>query len=409
MTLDEGQVKQVFVTGLYKANAASTARVVVNIGGAGSSKSWTIAQLLIQKFVEEPGALIGISRKTFPALWRWTYALVVRLLTDYGIYARCEHDKTHHVISYKGSELHFFSLDDPTKVRSGALHYLWMEEAIEFTWEDYIAMSLLLRSPVVGSVARRQIFMSLNPTDENSWLKRQLLATEKDIEVIHSTYHDNPYVDKDYRGMLENLINQDKNYYRVYVLGEWGRLENLVLTKSQQIPAMPTEWQAWAYGLDFGFTNATALVKVMLADGKAYLDERLYRTHLTNADLIELLSHEERGDIYADSAEPQRIEEICRAGYNCYPANKDLAYGLDLLKRQPLNITTSSVSLLKEVGGYQYKKDKDGRVLDEVVKFNDHAIDAARYGLAGLVARTGLATASPHVLRGFRMVESTRR
>jgi phage terminase large subunit len=47
----------------------------------------------------------------------------------------------------------------------------------------------------------------------------------------------------------------------------------------------------------------------------------------------------------------------------------------------PLYITKRSINLLKEIRSYKWKTDKDGRVLDEPVKFNDHAMDAGRYGV----------------------------
>ena len=65
------------------------------------------------------------------------------------------------------------------------------------------------------------------------------------------------------------------------------------------------------------------------------------------------------------------------------------------MRREPLHITEDSVNLAKEAQNYQHKKDKNGIVLEEVVKYFDHAIDAARYGKMGLVTRFGFATAAP--------------
>jgi phage terminase large subunit len=47
----------------------------------------------------------------------------------------------------------------------------------------------------------------------------------------------------------------------------------------------------------------------------------------------------------------------------------------------PLYITDRSVNLLKEIRSYKWKTDKDGKVLDEPVKFNDHGCDALRYAV----------------------------
>src|SRR3990172_8544494 len=141
------------VTGILQKTAASTEPVVVNIGGRGSSKSYSIAQLLIQKFTSQEGVKIGIARKTFPALRRTCYDLILTLLKEYGIYPLCTHDKTNHVIRYKcsdwkkESEMDFFSLDDVTKIQSADFNFAWLEEAIEFTWEDFVVFNTELRGP----------------------------------------------------------------------------------------------------------------------------------------------------------------------------------------------------------------------------------------------------------------------
>jgi phage terminase large subunit len=47
----------------------------------------------------------------------------------------------------------------------------------------------------------------------------------------------------------------------------------------------------------------------------------------------------------------------------------------------PLRICEGSPNIIKEIKFYKWKVDKDNRKLDEPVKFNDHALDAARYGI----------------------------
>lgn len=388
---------EVPVTPIFKKTLESKARTVVNVGGAGSSKSWSIAQTLIYKLVNERNKKVGVCRKTFPALRMTAMALVIDLLKDYGIYDLERHNKTAHVYEYNSNYIQFFSLDEPEKIKSADFNYVWMEEANEFTYEDYVVLKLRLRSPTTRKQTN-QIYLSLNPIDGNNWIAQKLVK-ERDVEVIHSTYVDNPFLNSDYIESLKQLINEDLNYYRVYALGEWGRLEHLIYTNWKQIETMPAEWQAMAYGLDFGYVNPTALVKVCICEREVYIEELIYRTHLTNADLIELLSHQQRADIYADPSEPQRIEEIQRAGYIIYPANKDVQLGIDLCRRQTLNITKSSVNLLKEIQGYQRKINKDGVALEEPVKFNDHACDAMRYAVYGLVDRFGFATAAPKRLK----------
>ena len=367
-------------TPVYRRLEHAVKPVVVCVGGAGSSKSHSLAQLMIRKLLEEDDKVIGIARKTFPALRMTAYDLVIKLLKDYGIYQCGEHNKTEHAFRYKNNVIQFFSLDDPEKIKSFNSNYLWLEEALEFTWEDYIILKLRLnRHP--GQNTNR-MYLSLNPVDENSWIYLKLI-NDPEVEVIKSNYRDNRLLPDDYVKLLEDLINQDMNYYRIYALGEWGKLENIIYPNWELIDEMPYDFQEERYGVDFGYENPTVNLHIGITDDKLYVDERLYQTHLTNSELIDRLKELKRLDIYADSSEPQRIEEISRAGLRCYPAIKDVALGIDTVKRYRIHITKRSVNTIKEMRGYQRKKDKDGRVLEEPVKFNDHAMDCLRYGTIG--------------------------
>jgi hypothetical protein len=130
------------------------------------------------------------------------------------------------------------------------------------------------------------------------------------------------------------------------------------------------------YGQDFGFNVESALVQTEFYEGTLYVKELLYETKLTTADLIErykLLHVNKTKPIYCDSAEPKTIEELCRAGYNALPAIKAVTEGIRKLKSIPLIISEESTNLLKEIRNYKWRLNKDGLVLDEPVKFRDHA------------------------------------
>jgi len=356
--------------------------VVGFYGGKGGSKSYTIAQFMIHKLLNEQNKLIAIGRKTFPALRMTAYKLITDLLIKDGWYQYVQHNKSDHTIDYGTNRIQFFSLDDPTKIFSFDANYIWLEETIEFTWDDFRAIRLCLRRPPGKEI--NQVFLSFNPIDENHWLKQKLWA-DPDVTWIHSTYKDNPFLPKSYVRQLEGLIEQDEGYYRVYTLGEWGTLENVIYPTWTQIDDMPREFEHQGYGLDFGYENPSVCIHVGVMGDNLYLDELVYQTHLTNAELIDALKTLRRLDIHADSAEPQRIEELCRAGLNAYPAMKDVKLGIDTVKRYKIHLTKRSANLIKEIRSYQRKKDKSGKILEEPVKFNDHCLDASRYGVVGLV------------------------
>lgn len=392
------ETKAVGYTDIFARTRASTAKVIINVGGARSSKSYSIAQLLIEKLVTEEHKVIGICRKTFPALRMTTMKLIFDLLKDYGIYREERHNKSFNTYEYGTNLIQFFGLDEAEKIKSAEFNYLWMEEGNEFSYEDYTILKLRL-SGKVKEGEQNHIYISMNPIDAHNYIATKVIR-ESDVEVVHSTFQDNPYLHQDYIDILTDLINQDENAYRVYVLGEWGLLEGKIYSNYRIIPELPImEGAKWVYGLDFGIVNPTAIVKVFLLGDKFYLEERLYKPGLTNSDIIEFFSHEARGDIYGDPSAKQMIVEIQRAGYNAFEGHKGVKEGIDLCQRQTLYIPQSSVHLITEIQNYHWKKDKNATgedmFIDEPVKYNDHCIDAMRYAIWGITSRFGFATARP--------------
>ncbi len=115
-----------------------------------------------------------------------------------------------------------------------------------------------------------------------------------------------------------------------------------------------------------------------------YVRELLYKTRLTNNDLIDELKKmnlRKNAYIFCDAEDPPRIEEIYRAGFNAVKSMKEVKQGIDFVKRFKLKITKSSINLIKEIKSYSWKVDKNGKILDEPVKFNDHLMDAMRYAV----------------------------
>jgi phage terminase large subunit len=84
--------------------------------------------------------------------------------------------------------------------------------------------------------------------------------------------------------------------------------------------------------------------------------------------------------IYCDSARPEVIEEIRRAGYNSKSSNKNVKEGIDKIKSMEIYIHNESLNILKEFRLYSWKTIGE-RILDEPVKLNDDILDAMRYSI----------------------------
>ncbi len=384
-------MRQVQVSNVYQRNYASKRPFLVNRGGARSTKSWSIGQLLVQKFWNEKNKKILICRKTGPALHLSAYKLIIGLLRDYGFYRFVEHDKTHSEITnpYNGSTIKFISIDDPEKIKSTDWNYIWLEEATEFTWEDFLICQTRMSGPTTDDEPN-QIILSFNPVDEHGWIEKRLVehpAFAGKVEVIHSTWRDNPFLSEAYIAVLASLKDQDEAAFQVFSEGTYAVLKNIIYPTYHQVEKFPDSFDEVIYGLDFGFNNPMALIRIGIKDQRdCYLEQKLYQTGLTTGDLVEklpdLIPESERlCPIYCDSAEPDRIAEIERAGYQALSSDKEVKAGIDFCKRLKFYTLADNVDLNKERTSYKWKTDRNGHVLDEPVKFMDHLMDAKRYAI----------------------------
>tara|TARA_Y100000310_G_scaffold147124_1_gene146384 strand:- start:1464 stop:2561 length:1098 start_codon:yes stop_codon:yes gene_type:complete len=350
------------------------------VGGAGSSKSHSVAQFIIRLFYTEPCRIL-VTRKTTPSLRISVLKLLKELLDEYQLEYHV--NKTELTFSNDiGAEINLKGLDDPEKIKSAEFNYIWAEESTELSLYDYRQLDLRLRRK---TKSQNRMFLSCNPISALHWIKTELEdKPDKDVGFNYSTWKDNPHLPQDYIDRLEGLKDQDTNYYNIYALGKWGILANLIYSGFKVVKT-PTTSSEVTYGLDFGFNNPSCLVKLYWVDGKFISQELLYKSGLTNTMLIEevkrLIPEADRQRyLYADSAEPDRIEEFYKAGFNIQKAEKSVKDGIDFVRQNSSGITADSVNGIKEKQTYKYKEDKNGNVLEEPVKFNDHFCDSERYG-----------------------------
>lgn len=367
---------------IYDWLEKSKYKINVIYGGAGAGKSYTVAQfLLLEKVLQEKNKRILVIRKVNRSLKESSIKLFKEILKELEI-PYVEH-KADQMFTFAGNtEIVFRGLDDPEKIKSAEYNYIWMEEATEFTFEDFNQLRLRLRRP---TRTRNQMFLIFNPIGKTNWVYKTFFENEyKDTGILHVNYKDNVFLDEEYIEILKNLEREDERFYRIYTLGEFVEISNVIFNNYKIVDTLPHKYDIIVYGLDFGFNNPTACLKIGIYDNEIYIIDELYQTHLTNAELIERLKEfvlPMNAPIYADSSEPARIEEIYQAGFNIFPAKKEVKNGIDFLQRFKINISRKCVNTIKEIQNYKWKEDKNKNILDEPVKYMDHSMDAMRYAV----------------------------
>lgn len=359
---------------------------MVFYGGAGSGKSVFIAQRYLYRCLKEPYFRLLFSRKVARTIRNSQFQLFKDLIDRSGLSQFFTiKEVTMEIVCGNGNMMIAVGMNDTEKIKSiQEPTDVWCEEATEFTKEDIMQMNLRLRTK---KATFNQLVMSFNPITSEHWIYDSLFVkSEFEATKVKSTYLNNRFIDDAYKAQLDGLKDVDENYYKVYALGEWGgQIAGAIYTHWQLCDHVP-QFADYIYGLDFGFNNPTALVKIGFVDNNMYCQQLIYKSGLTNSDLINELKRLGIGrePIYGDAAEPQRIEEIYRAGFNIKPAQKEkdsVKKGIDKIKAMSLFILEDSTDMIKEIRNYKWAEDKNGKAMDEPVKFMDHLMDAMRMGI----------------------------
>ena len=387
--------KRFYVTSVFEKNYKNPAPVIVNVGSVRSSKSYSIAQCAIAYACQYPGLKIGICRKIAATMPATVIRPFFKIMDGFGVYNRDSFHKQERYYTFDfgdgngtQSEILFFGLDDESKIKSTEFNLIWMEEATDFTPDDFTMLQTRLSAARPKGWKRNQIILSLNPSDARGWIKTWLLP-QSGVCVINSTYKDNPFLTQEYIRTLLAMKDTNPRKYEMLVLGKWGVSEGRIFEKWQLYDdeSAPKEFDGTVLGLDFGWNHATALVQCTFKDDEVYLRELIYKTHITNTELVALMDAQgirKDIDVIADSAEPDRIRDISNAGYICNGINKtSVLNSIDTVKKYKIFIHKESKNLQYEFENYEWKKNMDGQYLDNIEpnKQRDDGIAAVRYAV----------------------------
>jgi len=372
-------------TEIFERNYDSKAKIVINRGGTRSSKTWSLNQLCALWLISgNYGNGNYITEGVWTTVRKYRTNLDGTVIRDFedilkaeGWYNSIDHNKTKKQYRYGKRLVEFIGADDEQKLRGAKRNILYCNEANELEYKQEF-FQLLMRT-------ENKIFLDFNPDDEQIWINQELEIKRSnevgDVEVIVSNYKNNSFLPKSLIKEIEYLQQTDKEFWKIYGLGEYGNISGLVYENVKYVDTMP-DCKLIAYGLDFGYSiDPSACVAVYRKDDELYLKEIIYERELTNQDLAERLRPiVGRDEVICDSAEPKSIEEIYRLGLNAKPATKgrdSILNGIDILKRFKINVVSSS-NLRKEFRTYKWATDKNGNSLQKPIGA-DHLLDALRY------------------------------
>jgi phage terminase large subunit len=360
-------------------------------GSAGSGKSYFLTQRIIIRCCNEKIRFV-VCRRYGTTLRNSVFALFKEVLAKWQLTQHVKIRETDMSITFpNGSQVILLGLDEETKLLSLAnVSGVWVEEAFEVPKNLIEQLNLRMR----GQAANQQIWLSWNPISKHSWLYNYTVEEPPANSIfIHSTFKDNPFLNKEYIDALNELYIRNPQKARVFCDGEWGiDADGLVFQnwKVEEFNHAEIEGQLMC-GLDFGFVNdISAFVASLLVESqkRIYIFKEYGATNKTNADLVNIITALgfNKSVIIADSAEPKSIAEIKAGGIQkikaCTKGQDSIIHGIQKLQNYEIIIHPSCTGIITEFENYTWQKDKNNDVyINKPIDDFNHYIDALRYSL----------------------------
>lgn len=392
---------KVFNKQIYDSLEDYSKFIEVWYGGASSGKSYGVVQKVVLKALKQwkhPRKILFL-RKVDRTVADSIFSDVKNCLERWHLLDLCKINQSNHTITLpNGAQFLFKGMQDPERIKSiTGLSDVVMEEASEFTLDDFTQLTLRLRDK---RHRYRQIYCMFNPVSKLNWTYQKWFAparaTSSDDErtAIHqSTYKDNRFLDKHNIQTIENLKNTNPAYYKIYTLGEFATLDKLVFPAydKRRLHVEDLKRLPSYFGLDFGFVNDPSAFIHVKVDEKAkiiYCIEEYTKKGLLNDEIAKVIKQlgYSKEVIIADAAEQKSIAELKRNGIlRIRPAKKgpdSVIQGISFMQQYHIVVDDRCVKLIEELDNYTYQKDrKTNEYINKPVDSYNHVIDAIRYAL----------------------------
>jgi len=213
--------------------------------------------------------------------------------------------------------------------------------------------------------------------------------SDPDYKSFHFTTYDNPWIPQEEIEKARSELPEDK--FAQEYLGDFRKSEGLVFKEfNRGVHTFSTPVYGFSEslaGVDFGYTNPTAVPHIYVKDGCYYVHRLLYKTGMTDDEVADYVAQQRFNKVYPDPEAPAAIEVMRRKGVNLREVKKgkdSIAHGIstmrELFKQNRLFIHVSCLDLISELESYSYADATSERNPNETpVDKSNHAIDAVRY------------------------------
>ena len=402
--------KDLFVPKFYPMLFDYSNRWEVYMGSAGSAKSYFITQKLIIRACNEKIKIL-VCRRTGTTIRNTCFSLFKDILTKWKLYPEYVkiRESDFNIKFPNGSEIIFIGLDEETKLLSlNNIGAIFIEEAFEVPKPIVEQLNLRLR----GTTPNQQIIMAFNPISKNHWLYDFCEVNPPTSFIFnHSTYKDNPFLNKEYVHELEELYKRNPAKARIFCDGQWGvDSEGLVLTNWRIEDFDPMELSARGLehraGMDLGWIDKSAIIDTLYDKENhiIYVFNEFYKSGCQLSELASALKEMNliKSKVYVDAAEPRSIQFFKGEGINaegCAKGKDSVKAGLMFLQDNLIIVHPKCKNFINELENFSYIKSKQtGEWTENTTHEWSHAIDACRYAYSDIYTNKKLKTLNKSVL-----------
>jgi len=367
-------------TGEALLNAANGTgpRLIINQGGQGSSKTYSILQVIYNYLKDSKPSKATFCSYALPHLKLGVISDFDSIITNFGEnIGEVKSSPAQPIYKIGESSINCYGIEGNLAMAHGPRRdILFINECNrKVTYEVFD--QLFSRSQIT--------LLDFNP-DQEFWLHEKVLPNFPHV-LIKSNFLDNPFLPEN--EMANILMKKDKpgfeNWWRVYGMGELGKLEGAIFSNWRyETPGEIDEAfrnLTRGFALDYGFSPDPDAMSELAIDKKRekiYVKECIYQNNNGTKELIDQVGMFcNRNDlIIAESATPRTNKDLGKF-YNIVPVRKirTVSDWIREMQNYEFIISENSFNLARELQNYIWSDKKAGIPIDA---FN-HLIDGIRY------------------------------
>jgi phage terminase large subunit len=342
-------------------------RGIVLVGSTRSGKTISALQWLLIQCLTDTGLHIVIGRDKLATIKETTLKDFEELCIGSNQYPalypdlRIKDKNTRPKAEINGNTIEFIGLnDDPMRVYGLSCDIFYINEAVA-TYKHIFNQ--------LNQRCRLGFILDCNPSEPNSWVYE--LDKRPDVLTFRTTYIDNPFLNSEivkeiesYEPTAINIANgtADARMWSIYGQGEIYKGKEIVFPDWQTYTDEPEGNDYIFYGLDWGYNDPTACIKLTINGNKLYLRQIIYASELSYKDIAGILVQEAdlmSGDTYlVCDKEKRSIDELIKENIPAIAANKpagSIVQGIRKLKKYDIYIHEDSHAIQDEANNYKWK------------------------------------------------------